>query len=146
MNLTDTLRRSSRAGRKALLAARTFPWMLFQNMQRCLNPAWWSQVSVFDLILNIAHKGKSNLMLNRAKRTERETKEKELEKIAAEKDDMIEKLQREVNLLQNELDLAHHIQDEADKNARLLEQLYEKDLIDEEGNPKNSKSYNWDEA
>ena len=74
-------------------------------------------------------------MLNRAKRTERETKEKELEKIVAEKDDMIEKLQREVNLLQNELDLAHHIQDEADKNARLLEQLYEKDLIDEEGNP-----------
>ena len=85
-------------------------------------------------------------MLNRAKRTERETKEKELEKIAAEKDDMIEKLQKEVNLLQNELDLAYHIQDEADKNARLLEQLYEKDLIDEEGNPKNSKNYNWDEA
>ena len=83
-------------------------------------------------------------MLNRTKWIERKTKEIKLEKIAAEKEELIEKLQREVDMLKNELDLTHHLQDEADKNAMLLSKLYEKDFIDEEGNPKISNKYDQD--
>ena len=36
-----------------------------------------------------------------------------------------------------ELDVAYDLQQEADKNANLLEKLYANDVIDEEGNLKN---------
>ena len=68
----------------------------------------------------------------------------ELERNTAEKKELIEKLWGEVSLLKNELDLAYHIQDEADKNAILLEQLYKNNYIDAEGNPKNLKHDNYD--
>ena len=58
-----------------------------------------------------------------------------------EKEELIDKLQREVNLLRSELDLAYDIQQEADKNAILLEKLYANDAIDEEGNPKNINNH-----
>ena len=76
-------------------------------------------------------------MLNRAKRFEKKNKEEEEEKKRAEKERTIGKLQREVELLKNELDLAYDLQDKADKNAMLLEKLFENDVIDEEGNLKN---------
>ena len=83
-------------------------------------------------------------MLNRTKRIQREYKEQEQAKSTAMKEELIEKLQREVNLLKNELDLAYSIQDEADKNAKLLEQLYKSKYIDEEGNPMNPNNCNSD--
>ena len=74
-------------------------------------------------------------MLNRTRRIQRKSKEEEQEKSITEKEELIEKLQREVSLLKNELDLAYTIQDDADKNAKLLERLYATNYIDEEGNP-----------
>ena len=74
-------------------------------------------------------------MLNSTRRIQRESKEEEQEKSIAEKEELIEKLQREVSLLKNELDLAYTIQDDVDKNAKLLERLYASNYIDEEGNP-----------
>ena len=59
-------------------------------------------------------------------------------------DEIIGKLQREVSLLRTELDLAFDLQQEADKNAFLLEKLLDDDVIDEEGNPKNKNNYNQD--
>ena len=74
-------------------------------------------------------------MLNRTRRIQREIKEEKQEKSIAEKEELIEKLHREVSLLKNELDLAYTIQDDADKNAKLLERLYVSNYIDEEENP-----------
>ena len=84
-------------------------------------------------------------MLNKAKRFERESKEIQENKRRAEKDELIDKLQREVNLLKAELDLAYDIQDKADKNARLLEKLFENNVIDEDGNLKISANFNQNE-
>ena len=84
-------------------------------------------------------------MLNRAKRFERESKEIQENKRRVEKDELIDKLQREVNLLKAELDLAYDIQDKADKNARLLEKLFENNVIDEDGNLKISANFNQNE-
>ena len=84
-------------------------------------------------------------MLNRAKRFERESKEIQENKRMVEKDELIDKLQREVNLLKAELDLAYDIQDKADKNARLLEKLFENNVIDEDGNLKISANFNQNE-
>ena len=81
-------------------------------------------------------------MLNRVKRFERESKEIQENKRRVEKDELIDNLQREVNLLKAELDLAKDIQDKADKNARLLEKLFENNVIDEEGNLKISANFN----
>ena len=57
-------------------------------------------------------------MLNRAKRFERESKEIQENKGRVEKDELIDKLQREVNLLKAELELAYDIQDKADKKCK----------------------------
>ena len=62
----------------------------------------------------------------------------------AEKEEIIGKLQREVSLLRTELDLAFDLQQEADKNALLLVKLFDDDVIDEEGNPKNKNNCNQD--
>ena len=83
-------------------------------------------------------------MLNRSKRIERENKETQDKRLMTEKEELIDKLQREVNLLRSELDLAYDIQQEADKNAILLEKLYANDVIDEEGNLKNINNHEQD--
>ena len=54
-------------------------------------------------------------------------------------------LQREVNLLKAELDLAYDIQDKADKNSILLEKLFENNVIDKDGNLKISANFNQNE-
>ena len=73
-------------------------------------------------------------MLNRAKRNDRIIREKEEEKRNSDKDRLIEELKREVNHLKNDLDLAYELQNEADKNAEILEKLYQKNIIDYDGN------------
>ena len=60
--------------------------------------------TVFNL--RISHKGKSNFVLNRSKRVEKVNKETQEKKMLAEKEEIIGKLQSEVNLLRTELDLA----------------------------------------
>ena len=84
-------------------------------------------------------------MLNRAKRFERESKEIQENKRRVEKDELIDKLQREVNFLKAELDLAYDIQFKADKNAILLEKLFENNVINEDGNLKISANFNQNE-
>ena len=69
-------------------------------------------------------------MLNRSKRVEKENKETQERKMMAEKEEIIGKVQREVSLLRTELDLAFDLQQEADKNALLLEKLFDDDVID----------------
>ena len=76
-------------------------------------------------------------MLNINKRAERKIKEFQDKEIVNEREKLIDKLQREVSLLRCELDVAYDLQQEADKNANLLEKLYANDVIDEEGNLKN---------
>ena len=76
-------------------------------------------------------------MLNRTRRLEKKIKEEQEEKEKAEREEAIDRLKREVSLLKNELDLAYDIQEKADNNAKLLEKLFENNIIDEEGNLKN---------
>ena len=61
-----------------------------------------------------------------------------------EKEKAIENLKREVYLLKAELDVAYDLQDKADKNAELLEKLFTDNIIDEEGNVKNSVNFTQD--
>ena len=83
-------------------------------------------------------------MLNRTKKFEKRRKEEldEIEK--GEKEKAIENLKREVDLLKAELDVAYDLQDKADKNAELLEKLFTDNIIDEEGNVKNSVNFTQD--
>ena len=81
-------------------------------------------------------------MLNRSKRIERGNKEEQEEKKRKEKDELIDRLQRELNNLQAELDLAYDLNDKADKQAQLLGKLYEDDVIDEDGNLKHPHTFN----
>ena len=48
-------------------------------------------------------------------------------------------------MLKDKLDLAYDLHSKADKNAMLLEKLFESEVIDEEENLKNSKPYGQDE-
>ena len=89
------------------------------------------------ITIYVAHKGRSNFMLNRTRRLEKKIKEEQEEKEKAEREEAIDRLKREVSLLKNELDLAYDIQEKADNNAILLEKLFENNIIDEEGNLKN---------
>ena len=75
-------------------------------------------------------------MLSRAKRNDRISKEEKEKEKKAEQDRVIDELKREVNILRNELDMAYDLQDKADKNATLLEKLFDNNIIDEEGNLK----------
>ena len=84
-------------------------------------------------------------MLNRAKRNDRIIREKEEEKRNSDKDRLIEELKREVNHLKNDLDLAYELQNEADKNAEILEKLYQKNIIDYDGNLQNKENFGQDE-
>ena len=61
----------------------------------------------------------------------------EEEKHKKEKEQTIDALKREVDLLKSELDFAYDLQKEADKNAMLLERLFEDDVIDADGKLKN---------
>ena len=83
-------------------------------------------------------------MLNRTKKFEKIRKEEldEIEK--GEKEKAIKNLKREVDLLKAELDVAYDLQDKADKNAELLEKLFTDNIIDEEGNVKNSVNFTQD--
>ena len=51
----------------------------------------------------------------------------------------------EVNHLKNDLDLAYELQNEADKNAEILEKLYQKNIIDYDGNLQNKENFGQDE-
>ena len=84
-------------------------------------------------------------MLNRAKRNDRIIREKEEEKRNSDKDRLIEELKREVNHLKNDLDLAYELQNEADKNAEILEKLYQKNIIDYDSNLQNKENFGQDE-
>ena len=83
-------------------------------------------------------------MLNRTKRFEKRRKEELDEMEKGEKEKAIENLKREVDLLKAELDVAYDLQDKADKNAELLEKLFTDNIIDEEGNVKNSVNFTQD--
>ena len=83
-------------------------------------------------------------MLNRTKKFEKRRKEELDEMEKGEKVKAIENLKREVDLLKAELDVAYDLQDKADKNAELLEKLFTDNIIDEEGNVKNSVNFTQD--
>ena len=83
-------------------------------------------------------------MLNRTKRFEKRRKEELYEMEKEKKEKAIENLKREVDLLKAELDVAYDLQDKADKNAELFEKLFTDNIIDEEGNVKNSVNFTQD--
>ena len=84
-------------------------------------------------------------MLNKAKRNDRIIREKEEKKRNSDKDRLTEELKREVNHLKNDLDLVYELQNEADKNAEILEKLYQKNIIDYDGNLQNKENFGQDE-
>ena len=47
--------------------------------------------------------------------------------------DLVNRLKEEIQVLENELDILHKDKDEADKNAQILHQLYEDNIIDADG-------------
>ena len=59
-----------------------------------------------------------------------------------EKEQAIDKLKREVDLLKAELDLVYDLRGKVDKNAVLLERLFKNNVIGKEGNLKNPINFN----
>ena len=86
-------------------------------------------------MLYTAHKGKSNLMLNRAKRYEREAKESAQKGEKYVLESQIENLQKEVEKLKEELLASQYDINLGEKNAELLHKLFIDKVIDDDGNP-----------
>lgn len=88
----------------------------------------------------IATKGRSNLLLNREKRFEKEAKQAADKAEKAAKDSLIKRLEEEVAALKDELMVAEQDKYEAEKNRSILSLLYDQNVIDKDGNPVHSSS------
>ena len=94
-----------------------------------------SSIGYRIIIVFIAHKGRSHLLLNRSKKFERAAKQ-EAEK--GEKEALkiqISLLKEEVKSLKDELLISEFDRFEAEKNRDILGQLYDQNVIDREGKP-----------
>ena len=113
---------------------RAYRFRLFQNLLNFLKQVWWSQVSLSCYYSAPAHKGKSHLMLNRSRRDIKEAQELFAKEANEAQDMLIHRLKEEVKTLRDELELAKEEQIEASKNAEMLNELYQKNVIDINGN------------
>ena len=73
-------------------------------------------------------------MLNRSRRDKKEAQELFVKEAKAAQDMLIHRLKEEVKTLRDELEVAKVEQMEASKNAEMLNELYQKNLIDINGN------------
>ena len=94
--------------------------------------------NIFTSFFNLASKGRSHLLL---RDLEEEKTVKGLKRIKNqqsiqinEAEDEIEKLRKEISLLQSEIDQRDCYEKEEEKHRQLLSDLYEKGIIDEDGN------------
>ena len=73
-------------------------------------------------------------MLNRSRRDIKEAQELFAKEAKEAQDMLIHRLKEEVKTLRDELELAKEEQIEASKNAEMLNELYQKNVIDINGN------------
>ena len=73
-------------------------------------------------------------MLNRSRRDIKEAQELFAKEAKEVQDMLIHRLKEEVKTLRDELELAKEEQIEASKNAEMLNELYQKNVIDINGN------------
>jgi hypothetical protein len=87
----------------------------------------------------IAHNGRSHLLLNRERKEEAE-RLKEFEKLEkAKQESYIKSLEDEVERLKTDLQDSGYEKDKAEKNREILKKLYDRSIIDEDGNVVDSK-------
>ena len=94
-----------------------------------------SSIGYRIIIVIIAHKGRSHLLLNRSKKFERAAKQNAEKGEKEALKTQISLLKEEVKLLKDELQVSEFDRFEAEKNRDLLGQLYDQNVIDREGKP-----------
>ena len=119
---------------KRLFKKKICPLKSCLNLQNCLNLAWWCRVCANLSDTFFAHKGNSNLMLNRTSKNKRQEEENKRGNDAEKQLAIIGSLKEEVASLKDEL-LLFQSQKEADRYSDMLYKLYEQKVIDENGNP-----------
>ena len=94
-------------------------------------------VSSYLILINLyfsASKGRSNLLLNRTKRFKREAEEKERIDNEKKLSRYIEDMENEIQYLKDKIVHSEKDQSAADKNREILSSLFDKKIIDEDGN------------
>ena len=81
-----------------------------------------------------ASKGRSNLLLNRAKRFKREAEERERTDNEKKMSKYIEDMENEIKYLNDKIVYSEKDRAIADKNSEILSDLFEKKIIDKNGN------------
>jgi archaellum component FlaC len=82
----------------------------------------------------LARKGRSHLLLNRTKKEQAEEEKARQETEAKEREEYIAQLEHEVDGFKKELAGIQSDKEEAEKNLEMLKTLYDKSVIDAEGN------------
>ena len=89
-------------------------------------------------LINLASKGRSHMLLSHIPNAKNKEDSKELSKNEEEKlstyKDQISELKSEIQLLKNELEDKDKESNQQDKYAKLLNNIFHKGIIDEDGN------------
>ena len=106
-------------------------WILLMLLK---TQRWYPVSSIYNFYFNSEAKGRNNLLLNRKKRFEKKQKELEEEHQKRQSNEYVKELKWEIASFKAEIESLKKNEEESEKNRSILRDLYEKNIIDRDGN------------